>query len=207
MTSVIVLFDTRLHAPGHSGDVTPKNPGDALLRVDATTPLATAVHDVENAARRLGKPCDLFIMCHGKATASGLPGVTQPVGGSGLVLCQDQLDVTNLHMLAPWRGLIDNIWLYVCAAAYDERQPMRYIPGATTQSGGHDFCGRMAQESGAWVYASDANQVFEDAPRKAADIVLKLIGKPYDGEIDFGGWEGNLRRFDPATGAANLLPP
>ncbi len=46
-------------------------------------------------------PCDLFIMGPGRATASGLPGVTQRMGGSVLVPCREQLDATNPHMLPP----------------------------------------------------------------------------------------------------------
>jgi len=166
--SVIILLDDRLRAPGHkAGGVAPKLASQKLITVGAATPITTAVADVKAAAAALTAPIDLYIMAHGRASSPGIPGGGQLnglIGGTGLKLCKEELQLSNMSVVQPWSGLFRSIWLYACAAAYDESIPTQHQPGMQQQSTGRKFCGNLAMATGAEVIASDTVQKFDDTP-------------------------------------------
>lgn len=210
---VIILLDSRLRAANHpKGPVLTNLPNDKVINVDGTTPIAQAVNDVATAARAIAAsagagPIDLYIMAHGRASAPGIPGGGQldgMVGGAGLKLCAEELTAANMSVVAGWKGLFRSIWLYACAAAYDETSTARYAPTTGTPASGRTFCIMLAQATDAEVIASDTVQKFDDTPAGWGDVYGQVRGQAYTGIIDFGAWEGNVMSFSPKTGQGRL---
>jgi hypothetical protein len=116
-------------------------------------------------------------MCHGFEDIYEDPvnRVSVQVGGFGLQLCREGLDLSNVHTTRALNGNVQNIVVFACSAA-------ETYPGSGGD--GRTLCSRLAANTGAIVYGADRPQIY------------RLHG------LDFGRWEGNVYRFTPGGGIA-----
>jgi hypothetical protein len=200
---VVVVFDERLKAHGGvtlADNVVPHSPGDALVVSNASTPLAAVVSGAKAKASALAAPRELRIFCHAYLGASAFPGGGR-VGGQGLELGTENLDQSNLPIVADWKGVFTRIWLIGCAVAYDEST----VQGV--RSTGRAFCANFAKAAQTALIASVDEQKYSVSPVDFSDKVAKLIGRPFTGDVDFGPYEGSWLIFDPVTGIPKMFDP
>ena len=164
---VVIIHDTRLAGSPPKSHV-------SVIEVNAKTPLASMVQQLNNIAWQYGGEVRVRILCHGYEDQQGH-------GGYGLQLCAEDLTLNTVNQLQPLNGNIDYyIKIYSCGTA-------DVAPGRTGQIGdGRELCSRIARVTGAGVFAADATQYYTNG------TLFGLISKP----IDFGNWEGNVLEFD-----------
>jgi hypothetical protein len=140
----------------------PTDANSSFESVDQNTPLSSCISWVcQEATANNSSFVRLVIYCHGYETWKPTAGALDEneddrdvlsQGGSGLQLCQDDVNLTTLALWQPAKGLLDWIEIHGCGAAY-------ITPGCEGGPGdGNLLCSRFAQITGASVQASTATQ-------------------------------------------------
>jgi hypothetical protein len=170
--------------------------------VDATTDLDHALGWIAFFARSQGGLDELIVMCHGFESNFNLSNqtcTTKQVGGFGLQICKQGINLGNVGKLRAWNPvdasgtatlLIKKVTIYACAAADTG------AGNAGTWGDGTRFMGEFAMNSGAFVVAGRDAQVYSYG-----------TGTVNPAPIDFGDWEGPVFLFDPKTGAGSPFQP
>jgi hypothetical protein len=169
-----------------------------IYGVDRTTDLDHAIGWIAHYARSRGGLDELIVMCHGFEANWNLGrqmSTTQRVGGFGLQICRQGIDLRNVSKLRAWKPndsqLIARVTIYACGTADTG-------PGNEgTWGDGRRFMGELAIHSGAYVVAGRDPQVYNP------ESVRPINPLP----IDFGEWEGPVFLFDPNTGAGSPFQP
>jgi hypothetical protein len=167
---MVILHDQRL-----DGEVEPGL--GKVIKVDATTPLSQAFHDVKAAV--ISSPTELVIACHGFMTHEYDQASNVDLrGGQGLQLCRETLQVGNVHRVDALKDLFSRIWLMACG------------PAGTLVHTSRPFCREFAFYANTLLIASDTAQTYtrgiHDPVRRVSERVLR-----------FGAWEGNVFQFFP----------
>lgn len=166
--------------------------------VDATTDLDGSIGWIAHYAQTQGGLDELIILCHGNEGNYDLTrqaSTMKTVGGLGLQLCKQGLNIGNVNKVEKWwpdrkdptTVLIQRVTIYACGTA--ETGP----GNAGTWGDGMRFMGYFAMSSGAYVVAARDNQIYHASNDK------KLI--------DFGDWEGPVYLFSPVDGKATPYQP
>jgi hypothetical protein len=151
--------------------------GHRTYQVNNGTHLSWILRNVaERAQAHRGQTFNLHIIAHGfeRPDSSG-----HMVGGWGINICREGINIHTLRQFERWNGLVNNIFIYSCSAA-------RIASNATADGDGDGnfLCYRLAQITGAHVFASTANQVY--------------LHDNTDGRgIDVGRWEGRVFAYSP----------
>jgi hypothetical protein len=166
--------------------------------VDATTDLDGSIGWIAHYAETQGGLDELIIMCHGMEgnfDLSKQASTMKAVGGLGLQICKQGLNIGNVNKVEKWlpdrkdptTALIQRVIIYSCAAA--ETGP----GNVGTWGDGMRFMGYFAMNSGAFVVAGRDAQGYTGANDKQL--------------IDFGDWEGPVYLFSPVDGKASPYQP
>jgi len=142
--------------------------------------LSEAVDWIRQYAGSVGRLSRLDIVCHG-LTRYGEDDEQQAstdVGGYGLAMTGDNINLGNVYILGRLNGLVDTIVIYACAAS---RNSAVYSPGLI--GNGRELMYQIVQQTGAYVLASDYEQT--------------CYYEPY---IHNKHWNGNLNGFDTDGG-------
>jgi len=166
--------------------------------VGATSELDNSISWIATYAGTQGGLDELIIMCHGLEANWDLSrqmSTNRQVGGFGLSICKQGLNLGNVGKLRAWNPasgrLISRITIYACGTADTG-------PGnAGTWADGRRFMGEFAIHSGAYVVASRDAQTYNPESVRPANPL----------PIDFGAWEGPVFLFDPKTGGAAPFQP
>lgn len=151
--------------------------GDRTYQVNNGTHLSWILRNVaERAQMHQSQNFNLHIIAHGfeRPDSEG-----HLVGGWGINICREGINIRTLSQFRRWHGLINCIYIYSCSAA-------RIAPNATPEGDGDGnyLCYRLAQITGAYVFASTANQIY--------------LHNNTDGRgIDVGNWEGVVFGYAP----------
>lgn len=160
----IAVHDARLAGDGRVTMFT-------AVVVDANTPFAGMVARVGNYARiahSAGNRVRVRILAHGFEDHASR-------GGWGIQICNEGLNLSTVGQLQVWKGHVQEIWIYSCAAADQART--RGLPGD-----GMALCSQVAANSGAIVRAAEETQWYTQGGGAL---------------IDFGRWEGKVYTFSP----------
>jgi hypothetical protein len=188
--SSMLVHDLRL------AGVTPSGLADNNYEVDGSVPIQHAIDWIHKYAQSQGGLNDLYIMCHGYEADWNLTDQTCTgfqVGGFGLALCLEGLDLNNATLLSAWKGDVKTITIFACATADTGTGNMG------TAADGMRFCGEFAMWTGATVIAATQTQ-FYSMEKSFWDW---LEGN--QGQIDFGNWEGPVYSFSPGDGTATQI--
>jgi hypothetical protein len=188
--SAMLIHDKRLAGR------TPSKLAENNYEVDGNVSIKHMIDWVHSYAGSQGGLDDLYIMCHGYEANWNLGDQTCTrfqVGGFGLAICAEGLDLTNAGLMAALKGDIKTITIFACATA-DTGEG-----NEGTVADGMRFCGEIALWTGATVIAATQTQ-FYSHERSLLDWI---DGR--DGEIDFGSWEGPVYSFSPDDGSATRI--
>ena len=145
------------------------------------------------------RPLDvLHLFCHGYEAHVDLgarASVPDAVGGFGLKLCREGLNLTNATLTARWRGRVNRIVVFACAPADTGRG------NEGTRGDGRRFCGELALWSGAEVIAAREAQAYDFVPAHYSG------GRTVGSTIDFGAWEGPVYSFTPNAPGGTVINP
>src|SRR5262249_6669313 len=131
-----------------------------VIKVDGSTLLATAFKKVMNAAT--SSDTELVIACHGYMTHEyNLASNIRPIGGFGLQLCKESLQVANVATVATIKGYFMKIWLMACG------------PAGTVVGKNRPFCREFARYTDAPVIASDTEQVYYPGIHDSVALICK----------------------------------
>jgi hypothetical protein len=151
--------------------------GDRTYQVNNGTHLIWILRTIsERAQLHTSQTFNLHIIAHGfeRPDSSG-----SLAGGWGINICREGINIHTVERFSRWNGLIDNILIFSCAIA-------NTAPNATPEGegDGNFLCYRLAQITGAYVFASTANQIY--------------LHNNTDGRgIDVGNWEGVVFGYAP----------
>jgi hypothetical protein len=177
---------------------TPDNLAENNYEVDGAVAIKHMIDWIHTYAQSQGGLDNLYIMCHGYEADWNLGDQTCTnfqVGGFGLALCAEGLDLSNASLTAALKGDIKTITIFACATA---------DVGAgndSTAADGKRFCGEIALWTGATVIAATQTQ-FYSMDKTFWDWITGN-----DGKIDFGNWEGPVLSFSPDDGSATRISP
>ena len=99
---------------------TPSKLAENNYEVDGNVPIKHMIDWVHSYARSQGGLDNLYIMCHGYEADWNLGDQTCTrfqVGGFGLAICAEGLDLTNASLMAALKGDIKTITIFACATA------------------------------------------------------------------------------------------
>jgi len=192
--SSMLVHDARL--AGQS----PTNLADNIYEVDGSVAIQHAVDWIKSYASSQSGLDNLYIMCHGYEANWNLADQTCTpfqVGGFGLALCAEGLDLSNVNLTAAWKGLITTITIFACATADTG------AGNEGTIGDGKRFCGEMALHTGATVIAATQTQWYS----MEKSFWNWITGQA--GSINFGTWEGPVYSYNPVDGSGTLIsnPP
>lgn len=181
----VMLHDTRLRGtytfPGY----------DHVRRVNQWSSLSWAMNWVRRYALRNGGIDALGIACHGyeDTVEDRISRTSITIGGYGLELCRDGLDLWNVAITHRLHGLVEKIIVYACSTADRHPDPAHaaYIGDYVD---GQRLMAELAHYTGARVYAADATQYSEPLPGNRWGL---------------GDWYGNVYEFDPETGEGEII--
>ncbi len=177
---------------------TPGGLAENNYEVDGTVTIQHMIDWIHSYATSQGGLDNLYIMCHGYEANWNLGDQTCTnfqVGGFGLALCAEGLDLTNASLTAALKGDIRTITIFACATADTG-------PGnAGTAADGMRFCGEIALWTGATVIAATQTQFYS----LDRTFWQWITGKT--GTINFGTWEGPVYSFSPNDGSATRINP
>jgi hypothetical protein len=166
----VILHDQRLN-----GEVEPGL--GRVIKVDKSTPLARAFHEVKAAA--MTSDTELVIACHGYMTHEyDRASNVRPRGGFGLQLCKESLLVSNVSVVSTLRDYFTLIWLMACG------------PAGTIVNSSRPFCRDFAGFARTPVIASDTEQRYYPGIHDAVNQICRRV-------LRFGQWEGNVFQFNP----------
>ncbi len=180
MPKRMLVHDTRL-----SG--TAPSIAQNTYSVDGSVSTSHICEWIGSYARSQGGLDELIIMCHGFAVLEDDRAQmtwSDAVGGAGLQLGREGLNLHNVRLTQAWRPNIRKVFMYACGVAAPSIYEDPFFDGQR-------FCGEMAVWSGAHVYASDVLQWYHQ--ERGSNV------------IDFGRWEGHVYRFSPDTGESTLV--
>lgn len=191
MAGRMIWHDTRLR--GAAPAIAPN-----IHVVDKNSELSQSILWIAHYARTQGGLDELMIMCHGFEAGRDLShqmSTNRTVGGFGLEICKQGLDLRNVGIVRAWNAsegrLINKVTVYACAAADTG-------PGNEgTRADGRRFMGEFAIHSGAFVVAARDTQFYNGEATRPVNPL----------PIDFGGWEGPVFLYDPKTGARTPFQP
>lgn len=177
---------------------TPGNLAENNYEVDGSVPIQHMIDWIHSYAQSQGGLENLYILCHGYEANWNLGDQTCTrfqVGGFGLALCAEGLDLSNASLTAALKGDIKTITIFACATA---------DTGAGNQGTAADgmrFCGEIALWTKAAVIAATQTQFY------TLETTFWDWIKGRQGTIDFGDWEGPVYRFSPDDGSATQISP
>ena len=152
--------------------------GDRTFQVNDGTHLSWVLRNVaERAQAHRGQTFNLHIISHGieRKSADG----TEMIGGWGIYVCKEGLNVYTINRLSRWKGLINNIVIYACSAARTDSRAL-----SNGEGDGSFLCRNIARITGANVIASTVPQAY---------TAIDPDGKG----ISPGDWEGPVFGFTP----------
>jgi hypothetical protein len=127
--------------------------GDRTYQVNNGTHLSWILRTVsERAQLHTSQTFNLHIIAHGfeRPDSSG-----SLAGGWGINICREGINIHTVERFSRWNGLIDNILIFSCAIANTASNATPHGEGD-----GNYLCSRLAQITGAQVFASSSNQSY-----------------------------------------------
>ena len=167
-----------------------------VLTVNCNDRPADVVLAVTRFLQGLGGVNKMTIDAHGPEWP--VEGSDARVMGGGIMLSNPMIDHNNVNLTRAWRGLVRKIKLHVCGVA----NTTRTYEGSPAD--GQEFCKRLALNTQAFVYGSDAQQPCEWINTheligelfRAAPSLHAALGFPRPIERVMP-WNGNVWRFPP----------
>lgn len=169
-----------------------------IYKVDGATPISHAFSWIARYASSKRGLDQLLIMCHGLSGAI-VDNANQESAmelGFGLMLCRENLTLSNVALTSVLQGLVAEIVLLACGPGKTRR-------GAEfTLADGSRFCSELAAYTNAEVVASSETQWYYQLP--PSNLLRRLFNIGPQDTIDFGEWEGNVSRYSP-TGSVKAI--
>lgn len=170
MASKMVWHDSRVK--GRAPDIAPN-----IYIVDESIPIQHSIEWIKDYATMSGGLTDLYVIAHGWVDVYDVQHQqSRAIGGAGIEICTENLNLNNVHLTSAWNGNISVITLYSCYASLTTNQTRN------TVEDGERFCMELSAYSGAEVIAAVEAQHYQYSDEKA---------------IDFGRWEGIVFRYSP----------